>query len=71
MQVTALAAGRLDETAERDTLFVGSLSNLLAYDVENNSDIYYKVRERITVSIVKYVPHCPRRCMIPPPPHAR
>lgn len=43
-QVTALAAGRLEETAERDTLLVGSQTNLLAYDVENNADIYFKVR---------------------------
>lgn len=45
-QVTALAAGRLQESAERDTLLVGSQTNLLAYDVENNADIYYKVRRR-------------------------
>lgn len=42
-QVTALAAGRLEEAAERDTLLVGSQTTLLAYDVDNNADIYYKV----------------------------
>ncbi|CAM9311746.1 unnamed protein product [Scytosiphon promiscuus] len=41
-EVTALAAGRLEESSERDTLLVGSQTNLLAYDVENNSDIYFK-----------------------------
>lgn len=44
LQVTALVAGRLGDTAERDALLVGSATNLLAYDVENNADIYYKVR---------------------------
>eukprot|EP00752_Nemacystus_decipiens_P014985 g13343.t1 len=42
MQVTALAAGRIDDKSERDTLLVGSQTNLLAYDVENNADIYFK-----------------------------
>eukprot|EP00903_Cladosiphon_okamuranus_P009887 g9391.t1 len=41
-QVTALTAGRLEEAAERDILLVGSQTNLLAYDVENNADIYFK-----------------------------
>lgn len=42
-KVTALAAGRLDDGAATDTLLVGSQTNLLAYDVENNSEIYFKV----------------------------
>lgn len=44
LKVTALTAGRLDETAERDILLVGSQTNLLAYDVENNADVYFKAR---------------------------
>lgn len=40
-----LAAGRLEEASERDTLLVGSQTNLLAYDVENNSDVYFKVND--------------------------
>lgn len=42
-QITALAAGKLEENAERDTLLVGSQTNLLAYDVEKNADVFYKV----------------------------
>ena len=42
-QVTALASGRLDDSAATDTLLVGSQTNLLAYDVENNSEVYFKV----------------------------
>ncbi|CAM9827453.1 unnamed protein product, partial [Ectocarpus sp. 12 AP-2014] len=41
-QITGLAAGRLEESAGRDMLLVGSQTNLLAHDVENNADIYYK-----------------------------
>ncbi|CAM9465389.1 unnamed protein product, partial [Sphacelaria rigidula] len=44
-KVTALAAGRLDEAADRDTLLVGMQTNLLAYDVDNNADVYYKASE--------------------------
>ncbi|KAJ9598202.1 hypothetical protein L9F63_011122 [Diploptera punctata] len=40
--VTSLCAGNLNPADERDTLVVGTPTNLLAYDVENNSDIFYK-----------------------------
>ncbi|XP_069693259.1 BBSome complex member BBS2-like [Periplaneta americana] len=40
--VTSICAGNLNPTEERDTLVVGTPTNLLAYDVENNSDIFYK-----------------------------
>lgn len=49
VQVTALAAGRLEQAADRDTLLVGSQTNLLAYDVEKNADIYYKARRSAIV----------------------
>ncbi|XP_023337047.1 Bardet-Biedl syndrome 2 protein homolog isoform X4 [Eurytemora carolleeae] len=41
-RILSLAAGRLNPTLNRDILLVGSPTNLLAYDVENNSDIFYK-----------------------------
>ncbi|CAM9633416.1 unnamed protein product, partial [Choristocarpus tenellus] len=41
-KITALAAGALDQNAEHDTLLIGTETNLLAYDVEKNSDIFYK-----------------------------
>ena len=42
-KVTALATCDLDpELAGRDLLLVGTATNLLAYDVENNSDYFYK-----------------------------
>ena len=40
-KITALGAGRLDPSLSRDILLVGTQTNLLAYDVENNSDIFY------------------------------
>ncbi len=40
--VTSLAAGRLDGELERDVLVVGSQTNVQAYDVETNSQLFYK-----------------------------
>ncbi|KAF4043827.1 Ciliary BBSome complex subunit 2 [Phytophthora infestans] len=41
-KVTALAAGKFENADQGDTLVVGTQSSLLAYDVEKNSDIFYK-----------------------------
>ncbi|CAM9776168.1 unnamed protein product [Discosporangium mesarthrocarpum] len=41
-KITGLAAGSLSPDNQHDTLFVGTQTNLLAYDVENNADIFYK-----------------------------
>ena len=46
--VSAVVAGQLDPTKQNDVLVIGTQTNLLAYDVENNSDIFYK-----DVSMVK------------------
>lgn len=44
--VSCLAAGTLGPNTTGDTLLVGSQTNLLAYDVHDNSDIFYReVRE--------------------------
>eukprot|EP00048_Salpingoeca_helianthica_P003125 m.64126 g.64126 ORF g.64126 m.64126 type:complete len:741 (+) comp12506_c0_seq1:113-2335(+) len=40
--VTALSAGRLDDTSETDILLVGSPTDLLAYDVSSNKDVFFK-----------------------------
>jgi len=40
--VTALTAGRLDPSHERDVLCIGTQTNILAYDVHNNTDLFYK-----------------------------
>lgn len=40
--VTALAAGRLDPDLNNDILVIGSPTNLMAYDVEHNSELFYK-----------------------------
>ncbi|GMI05389.1 hypothetical protein TrVE_jg13645 [Triparma verrucosa] len=41
-EITSLVAGRLDGTKEYDVLITGTQTNLFAYDVENNSDVFYK-----------------------------
>ena len=41
-RVTALAAGKLDDSLSSDALLVGTPTNLLAYDPERNADLFYK-----------------------------
>lgn len=41
-RITALTAGRLDPKSNRDTLLIGTPTNLLAYDVERNADVFHK-----------------------------
>lgn len=40
--ITALAAGKLDPNSACDSLLIGSQTNLLAYDVEKNAELFYK-----------------------------
>ena len=40
--VSAVATGVLNTELDHDILVVGTQTNLLAYDVENNSDRFYK-----------------------------
>lgn len=40
--ITSLTAGKLDGSRDNDILLIGSQTNLLAYDVEKNSELYYK-----------------------------
>ena len=40
--IKAIAAGKLDRNSNHDILAVGTPVNLLAYDVQNNKDIFYK-----------------------------
>ena len=40
--ITALAAGKLDYESSNDSLLIGSQTNLLAYDVQKNAELYYK-----------------------------
>jgi uncharacterized membrane-anchored protein YhcB (DUF1043 family) len=41
-KITAMAAGVLDPSSGRDALLVGAQTTLLAYDIRNNSDLFYK-----------------------------
>jgi len=40
--ITALEAGQLSPELSRDLLVIGSQTNILAYDVEKNSELFYK-----------------------------
>lgn len=40
--VTSLSTGNLDSSNQNDTLLVGTSTSVLAYDVNNNSDLFYK-----------------------------
>ncbi|XP_077292762.1 BBSome complex member BBS2-like [Arctopsyche grandis] len=40
--ITALEAGQLHSQKERDILLIGSPTQLLAYDVQENADLFYK-----------------------------
>ncbi|KAF3425049.1 hypothetical protein E2986_06059 [Frieseomelitta varia] len=40
-EITALCTGRLNDD-ERDILLIGTTSHVLAYNIEDNSDIFYK-----------------------------
>lgn len=41
-EVTALAAGRIDATLDRDVLLVGTSTSLQAYDVHANQDLFFR-----------------------------
>lgn len=41
-EIVAIESGALDLRKTNEMLFIGSKTNLLAYDVENNSDIFDK-----------------------------
>ena len=40
--LTSLVAGRLHPQLDYDLLMVGSQTNLLAYDIEKNKELFYK-----------------------------
>ena len=40
--LTSLAAGKLHPHLDYDLLMVGSQTNLLAYDIEKNTELFYK-----------------------------
>ena len=41
-KITAVASGRLDPNLGRDMLLVGTAADVLAYDVEENRDVFFK-----------------------------
>ena len=41
-QVSAVCAGKLNPNIKNDVLAVGTQTNLMVYDVEKNTDLFYK-----------------------------
>lgn len=41
-QITAVCAGALDPSLDHDVLLVGTAADLLAYNVDNNSELFFK-----------------------------
>ncbi|CAF0727330.1 unnamed protein product [Brachionus calyciflorus] len=41
-QVTSIATGSLDASNPNEYLFIGTKTHILAYDVNNNTDVFYK-----------------------------
>ena len=41
-KISALACGRLSDKHDRDLLLVGAQTTLLAYDVNENADLFFK-----------------------------
>ncbi len=41
-RITSLCVGRFKPCAPHDTLIIGTQSNIMAYDVDNNSDVFFK-----------------------------
>lgn len=40
--ITSICAGQMVKNSDRSHLFVGTLSNVFGYDVENNKDLFFK-----------------------------
>ena len=40
--VTSLSTGLLDPSTKNEALLVGTSTSVLAYDVNNNTDLFYK-----------------------------
>jgi Bardet-Biedl syndrome 2 protein len=41
-EITCVSAGKLDPHKGHDFVIVGTQTNLFAYDVDNNADVFYK-----------------------------
>ena len=52
-QVSAVCAGRLNTSSQNDILAVGTQTNLLVYDIDNNKDLFYKDVSSIYFQLLK------------------
>ena len=49
--ITSLASGVLDPESGEDLLVVGTPTNVLAYDINNNRDLFYKDVSQLEIFI--------------------
>ena len=56
--VTSLKAGKLYPAIDRDVLCIGTHTNLLAYDVHNNTDLFYKQVTMLESITIKFNLNC-------------
>ncbi len=62
-RVTALTTGQLNPESRRDCLLVGTPTNLLAYDVEKNADIFHKARISLCSMQLLSIQRVPAKCL--------
>lgn len=53
--VNTICAGRLNKEDDKDILLIGTASNILAYHVENNSDLFYKEVRQLYKELYKVI----------------
>eukprot|EP00357_Protocruzia_adherens_P016107 CAMPEP_0115029300 /NCGR_PEP_ID=MMETSP0216-20121206/36898_1 /TAXON_ID=223996 /ORGANISM="Protocruzia adherens, Strain Boccale" /LENGTH=730 /DNA_ID=CAMNT_0002405817 /DNA_START=80 /DNA_END=2272 /DNA_ORIENTATION=- len=55
-QISSISSGGINPALNRDSLFVGTFSSLMAYDTEGNSDLFFKdVTDGVNCLIFGYV----------------
>ena len=47
--VTSICAGKLNPNEEKDILVIGTKTTVLAYHVENNTDLFYKEVKKCSI----------------------
>nr|BAJ93985.1 predicted protein [Hordeum vulgare subsp. vulgare] len=64
-EVTAITQGSLLETSKKEILMIGSKNTLVAYDVEKNSDIFYKdIPDGVNAMVFGYIRNNPKPLVI-------
>lgn len=57
-KITALLAGKAIPNDEKDILVVGTVGSVLAYNVDLNSDLFYKEVSDIVLMVLSCIEYC-------------